>query len=55
MPGPREKLCNRAGWRCGQVVGVQQRYSKSDCNNEQRAKSCKFGGLFEVEKKDVRN
>jgi len=46
MLGPREKLCDGAGWKCGQVAVVQRRYSKSDCNNEQRAESYKFGGLF---------
>ena len=28
MPGPREKLCDGAGWRCGQIAGVRRRYSK---------------------------
>jgi len=56
MPGPREKLCHRAGWRCGQVVGVRRRYSKIDCNDEQRVESCRFGGPFEIEnRKDARN
>ena len=55
MPGPREKLCDGAGWRCGQIAGVRRRYSKIDCNDEQRAESCKFGGPFEVEKKDAGN
>jgi len=53
---PREKLCDGASWRCGQIVGMQWRYSKIDCNNEQRAESCKFWGpKLEVEKKDARN
>jgi len=34
-------------------TGVRQRYSKIDCNDEQRAEGCKFGGPFEVEKKDA--
>ena len=46
MPGPREKLCDRAGWKCRQVAGVRRRYSKSDCNDEQRVESYKFGGPF---------